>query len=151
MKLHYILAALLACVCAVPANANDLSDFGLTGVKACSDAEAATVRGQGAISTGMASFQIMIFDYVSGSSFNFQGSSVNLSDELSFGGEEGGFSEAITESSVSLGEIGFAVDAFVIESGGFEIGAIGGGFTGTMFELAPVEPEAPEVPEIPHP
>ena len=138
-------------VCAVPANANDLSDFGLTGVKACSDAEAATVRGQGAISTGMASFQIMIFDYVSGSSFNFQGSSVNLSDELSFGGEEGGFSEAITESSVSLGELGFAVDAFVIESGGFEIGAIGGGFTGTMFELAPVEPEAPEVPEIPVP
>ena len=46
MKLHYILAALLACVCAVPANANDLSDFGLTGVEACSDAEAATVRGR---------------------------------------------------------------------------------------------------------
>ena len=145
MKLHYLLAALLACVCAAPVNAANLDDFGLTGVESCSDAEAATVRGQGAISTGMASFQIMVFDYVSGSSFNFQGSSINLSDELSFGSEAPGFSEAVTESSVSLGEISFAVDAFLIESGGFEIGALGGGFTGTMLELAPVEPEVPEV------
>ena len=52
MKLHYMLAALLACVCAAPVNAANLDDFGLTGVEACSDAEAATVRGQGAISTG---------------------------------------------------------------------------------------------------
>ena len=141
MKLHYLLAALLACVCAAPVNAANLDDFGLTGVESCSDAEAATVRGQGAISTGMASFQIMVFDYVSGSSFNFQGSSINLSDELSFGSEAPGFSEAVTESSVSLGEISFAVDAFLIESDGFEIGALGGGFTGTMLERGPVEPE----------
>ena len=87
MKLHYLVAALLACVCAAPVNAANLDDFGLAGVESCSDAEAATVRGQGAISTGMASFQIMVFDYVSGSSFNFQGSSINLSDEVSFGPE----------------------------------------------------------------
>ena len=149
MKLHYLVAALLACVCAAPVNAADLDDFGLAGVEACSDAEAATVRGQGAISTGMASFQIMVFDYVSGSSFNFQGSSINLSDELSFGPDAPGFAEAVTESSVSLGEISFAVDAFVIESGGFEIGSIGGGFTGTMLELPAIEPEVPEVEPAP--
>ncbi len=139
MKLHYMLAALLACVCAAPVNAANLDDFGLTGVEACSDAEAATVRGQGALSTGMASFQIMVFDYVSGSSFNFQGSSINLSDEIGFGPDAPGFSEAVTESSVSLSEMSFAVDAFVLESGGFTIGALGGGFTGTMLELTPVE------------
>ncbi|MCH1440920.1 MAG: hypothetical protein L7W43_14755 [Rubripirellula sp.] len=146
MKLHYMLAALLACVCAAPVNAANLDDFGLTGVEACSDAEAATVRGQGAISTGMASMQIMVFDYVSGSSFNFQSSSINLSDEVSFGPDAPGFSEAVTESSVSLSEMSFAVDAFVIESGGFTIGALGGGFTGTMLELAPVEPEIEHAP-----
>ncbi len=139
MKLHYMLAALLACVCAAPVNAANLDDFGLTGVEACSDAEAATVRGQGALSTGMASFQIMVFDYVSGSSFNFQGSSINLSDEIGFGPDAPGFSEAVTESSVSLSEMSFTVDAFVLESGGFTIGALGGGFTGTMLELTPVE------------
>ena len=149
MKLHYLVAALLACVCAAPVNAANLDDFGLAGVESCSDAEAATVRGQGAISTGMASFQIMVFDYVSGSSFNFQGSSINLSDEVSFGPEAPGFAEAVTESSVSLGELSFAVDAFVIESGGFNIGAIGGGFTGTMLELPVIEPEVPEVEPAP--
>ena len=41
---------------------------------------------------------IMVFDYVSGSSFNFQGSSINLSDEVSFGPDAPGFAEAITES-----------------------------------------------------
>ncbi len=149
MKLHYLLAALLACVCVAPVNAADLDDFGLAGVETCSDAEAATVRGQGAISTGMASFQIMIFDYVSGSSFNFQGSSINLSDEVSFGPDAPGFTEAITESSVSLGEIEFALDGFLIESGGFEIAAIGGGFTGTMLELPEIEPEVPEIEPAP--
>ena len=90
--------------------------------------------------------QIMVFDYVSGSSFNFQSSSINLSDEVSFGPDAPGFSEAVTESSVSLSEMSFAVDAFVIESGGFTIGALGGGFTGTMLELAPVEPEIEHAP-----
>ena len=145
MKLQYMLAALLACVCAAPVNAADLDDFGLTGIESCSDAEAATVRGQGAISTGMASFQIMIFDYVSGSSFNFQGSSINLSDEVSFGPDAPGFSEAITESSVGFADLEFAVDDFVI-TGGFDIAAIGGGFTGTMLELAPAEPEVEPAP-----
>ena len=148
MKLQYMLAALLACVCAAPVNAADLDDFGLTGIEACSDAEAATVRGQGAISTGMASFQIMIFDYVSGSSFNFQGSSINLSDEIGFGPDAPGFSEALTDSSVGLAGLELAVDAFAI-SGGFDIAAIGGGFTGTMLELAPVEVEEPEVEPAP--
>lgn len=146
MKLKYMFAALLACVCAAPVNAADLDDFGLTGVEACSDAEAATVRGQGAISTGMASFQVMVFDYVSGSSFNFQGSSINLSDEMSFGPDAPGFAEALTDSSVGLAGLEFAVDAFAI-SGGFDIAAIGGGFTGTMLELAPVvEPEVEPAP-----
>ena len=145
MKLKYIFAALFVCVCAAPVDAANLDDFGLAGVEACSEVEAAEVRGQGAISTGMASFQIMIFDYVSGSSFNFQGSSINLSDEVSFGTASPGFTEAITESSVGLVGLDLAVDAFAI-SGGFDIAAIGGGFTGTMLELAPVEPEVEPAP-----
>lgn len=145
MKLKYIFAALFACLCATPVDAANLDDFGLTGVEACSEAEAGEVRGQGAVSTAMASFQIMIFDYVSGSSFNFQGSSINLSDEVSFGTAAPGFTEAITDSSVGLVGLEMAVDAFAI-SGGFDIAAIGGGFTGTMLELAPVEPEVEPAP-----
>ena len=51
----------------------DLGDFGLTGLTPLADAEAIAVRGEGMDSIALAASQIFVFDYVSGTSLNFQG------------------------------------------------------------------------------
>src|SRR6056300_539871 len=92
MKIKTLLAALLVVASVAPAKAEDLSAFGLANVETVSDATGAEIRGQGALTTTMASFQIFAFDYLSGSSVNLQGSSINVSDTSSaftFEGIEG--------------------------------------------------------------
>ena len=149
MKIKALLAALLVVACAAPSNADDLSAFGLASVEKVSDAAGSEIRGQGALSTGMASFQIFAFDYLSGSSINLQGSSVNLADAPA-GGELVGF-EALTDAFSGIGPANINIDGFTVKTGGFEIGAIGGSLAnlfGEAPEIEAPEVEAPEVPEV---
>jgi len=141
MKIKALLAALLVVACAAPSKADDLSAFGLSSVEKVSDVAGSEIRGQGALSTGMSSFQIFAFDYISGSSINLQGSAINLAD-ASGGSEMVGF-EALTDAFAGIGEAGIQIDDFTVMTTGFEIGAIGGSLS-NLFGEAP-EVEVPEV------
>ena len=146
MKVKALIAALLCVACAAPAKAEDLSAFGLSNVETVSDAAGAEIRGQGAISTGMASFQIFAFDYLSGSSINLQSSSINVSN-ASGGIETVGF-EAISDAFAGLSETGIQIDEFTVMTTGFESGSLGGGISNLFGESAEVEHVEPEVPEV---
>jgi small ligand-binding sensory domain FIST len=122
-----IYAACIALASLAPAHAENLDAFGLETIEAVSETEAATVRGQGATSAAMSSFQIFAFDYVSGSSLNLQSSNISLSDSLTVGGTTNGFNSALTETAVGMSGISLGIDGFVFDSAAFEIGSIGGG------------------------
>jgi hypothetical protein len=95
----------------------------------------------------MASFQIFAFDYLSGSSVNLQGSSINVSDTTSaftFEGIEG--FEGLSDSFAGIGPAGIQIDGFTVITTGFEIGALSGGL-GNLFEGHSEVPEV-EVPEL---
>jgi len=147
MKIKTLLAALLVVASVAPAKAEDLSAFGLANVETVSDATGAEIRGQGALTTTMASFQIFAFDYLSGSSVNLQGSSINVSDTSSAFTLEGieGF-EGLSDSFAGIGPAGIQIDDFTVITTGFEIGALSGGL-GNLFEGHAEVPEV-EVPEL---
>lgn len=148
MKIKALLAALLVVASVAPTKAEDLSAFGLGNVETVSDAAGAEIRGQGALSTGMASFQIFAFDYLSGSSINLQGASINVSDATSGLStmETFGF-ESLTDSFTGIGPAGIMIDDFTVMTTGFEIGAIGGGLGNFFSEVGGHEAEV-EVPEV---
>jgi hypothetical protein len=153
MKIKALIAALLVVASVAPAKAEDLSAFGLANVETVSDVAGAEIRGQGALSTGMASFQIFAFDYLSGSSVNLQGSSINVSDAttgLTLSGVAG--FESLTDAFTGIGPAGIQIDDFTVITTGFEIGAMGGGL-GNLFaeiDVAHVDgaEAAVEVPEL---
>lgn len=144
MKIKALIAALLVVASVAPAKAEDLSAFGLSNVETVSDVAGAEIRGQGALSTGMASFQIFAFDYLSGSSVNLQGSSINVSDATSdLTISSVGF-ESLTDAFTGIGPAGIQIDDFTVLTTGFEIGAMGGGLGNIFAEVEVPEVEAPE-------
>ncbi|MDB4331880.1 hypothetical protein OAA27_02305 [bacterium] len=145
MKIKALIAALLVVACAAPGNAEDLSAFGLSNVQAVSDVDGAEIRGQGAISTSMASFQVFAFDYLSGSSINLQGSSMNLSDATG-GVDTVGF-EALSDAFAGIGPATISIDGFTVDTTGFELGSLGGGLANLFFDEPPHVEEV-EVPEL---
>ncbi|MDG2390536.1 MAG: hypothetical protein P8M30_14600 [Planctomycetaceae bacterium] len=150
MRLKALLTAFLVVASCASAKAEDLADFGISGMKVMTEAAGSEVRGQGAQSVGMAAFQMFAFDYMSGSSINLQSSSINLADSVNTGAEIVGF-EALSDAFVGISAVELTVDAFTVSTTGFEIGSLGGGLSGLFGELPEVhvEPEAPEVPEVP--
>ena len=149
MKIKALLTAFLVVACCASAKAENLAQFGISGMKVMTEADGSEVRGQGASSAGMAAFQLFAFDYLSGSSINLQSSSINIADAISVGPDNVGF-EALSDAFVGISAMDLTVDAFNVNSSGFEIGSLGGGLSSLFIELPEVhaEPEAPEVPEI---
>ena len=72
-----ILGMLAAALLVQSSYGEELGGFGLTGLTPLADAEANAVRGEGMDSIALAASQIFVFDYGSGTSLNFQASSVN--------------------------------------------------------------------------
>lgn len=149
MKVKALLAAFLVVASCASAKAEDLANFGISGMQVMTEADGSEVRGQGAQSAGMAAFQMFAFDYMSGSSINLQSSSINLADSIAAGAgaETVGF-EALSDAFVGISAMDLTVDAFTVSTTGFEIGSLGGGLSGLFAELPEVhvEPEAAEVP-----
>ena len=133
MKKLFAVAALLAVVGMAPAKADDLDMFGLEAVQTVTETEAAEVRGQGAVGTGMSAFQIFAFDYVSGSSINLQASNVSLGDSLSFGqGQTPSLNSTLTDTRVNMSEMAIGIDGFSFSTSAFKLGSLGGALTETF-------------------
>lgn len=146
MKFKALLTAFLAVACCASAKAEDLAQFGISDMKVMTEADGSGVRGQGAASAGMASFQLFAFDYLSGSSLNLQTSSINVSDALSGGTDTIGF-EALTDAFVGISEMNIGVNEFSVSTSGFELGSLGGSLSNLiMLEIEAPEVEAPEAP-----
>ncbi|MDB4676928.1 hypothetical protein OAF09_01735 [bacterium] len=136
-----LLSVIAACISFTNASAESLDQFGLSELKPISTQESNNVRGQGLDSIGMASYQIFIFDYLSGSSLNLQASSINSTNVLHLSGMDGIEMEPVvaTDSNALLNGFEFSIDGFTVEASDLTINAIGSAFQ--FGSTQPVEPE----------
>ncbi len=134
-----IMGLVAAVVLANISQAEDLSEFGLSGMTKIENAEAATVRGEGMDTIALAATQLFIFDYVSGASLNFQASSLNSNLNVNFDATEemehsdGAHISTISTTKISAFEIG--IDGFFVDTQTLNISAFGTAGVGVVLPL----------------
>ncbi len=134
-----IIGIMTAAVLANISYAEDLADFGLSGMTKIENAEAAEVRGEGMDSIALAATQLFIFDYVSGASLNFQASSLNSNLNVNFDASEemddsnGSHISTISTTNISGFEIG--IYSFFVDTQTLNISAFGTAGVGVVLPL----------------
>jgi len=117
----------------------DLGDFGLTGLTPLADAEAIAVRGEGMDSIALAASQIFVLDYVSGTSLNFQASSVNSNLNVNLDAaesmEDSSGASISTISSTRIGAFEIGIDNFLFFTEMINIDAFGSAGVGMQLHI----------------
>ena len=117
----------------------DLGDFGLTGLTPLADAEAIAVRGEGMDSIALAASQIFVFDYGSGTSLNFQASSVNSNLNVNLDAaesmEDSSGASISTISSTRIGAFEIGIDEFLFFTEMVNIDAFGSPGVGMQLHI----------------
>ncbi|MDA7874617.1 hypothetical protein N9250_00265 [bacterium] len=134
-----ILGMLAAALLVQSSYGEELGGFGLTGLTPLADAEANAVRGEGMDSIALAASQIFVFDYVSGTSLNFQASSVNSNLNVNLDVtetlEDSSGASISTISSTRIGAFEIGIDDFLFFTEMVNIDAFGSPGVGMQLHI----------------